>query len=91
MQPVADLLGRKLHQVLVDDVADMLEIGGERDDVDGAPAVLVVELAARETREVELDRLVQLVDVVVRRLDLAAQLVVVLLEDPQGLAPASAR
>jgi hypothetical protein len=44
--PGPDLLGRELHQVLVDNVADMLEVGRERDDVDRTPAVLVVELAA---------------------------------------------
>src|SRR5690606_41743320 len=32
LQPVADLLVGELHQVLVDDVADMLEICGESDE-----------------------------------------------------------
>ena len=38
---VLDLLGGQFHQVLVDDVADMLEIGREGDDLDIALAFLV--------------------------------------------------
>ena len=45
LQLVTDLLVRQLHQVLVDDVADMLEVGGEGDDVDGAAAVLVASVS----------------------------------------------
>ena len=40
---VLDLLGGELHQVLVDDVADMLEVDGEGNDLHGAAPVGVVE------------------------------------------------
>ena len=72
-QIVLDLLGRQLHQVLVDDVADMLEIGGEGQHVDGAPRIGIVELLAADPDDVELDRLVQLVDRVVHALDVFAE------------------
>ena len=66
---VLDLLGGELHQVLVDDVADMLEVGGEGQDLDVALAFLLAELGARGLDQVELDRLVELVDRVVGGLD----------------------
>ena len=72
-QAAFDLLGRELHQVAVDDVADMLEIGGEGQDLDAAMALLGLELLLAEPRQIELDRLVQRVDRVVRRLDLLDQ------------------
>ena len=81
LQLLSDLLGGELHQVLVDDVADMLEIGGEGDDVDGPLAVLVVQLAARQPGQIELDRLMQGVDDIVRRFDFLPQNVVVVLEN----------
>ena len=59
----------ELHQVLVDDVADMLEVGGEGQDLDVALAVLLAELGARGLDEVELDRLVEPVDRVVGGFD----------------------
>src|SRR5690606_1628097 len=39
--PVLYLLGGELHEVLVDDVADMLEVGREADDVGGATPLLL--------------------------------------------------
>jgi len=33
LEPALDLLGRKLAQILVDDIADMLEVDGEGDDL----------------------------------------------------------
>lgn len=43
---LADLLLGELAQVLVDDVADMLEIGDQGDDLEQAPALLLGELVA---------------------------------------------
>ena len=43
---VLDLLGGEFHQVLVDDVADMLEIRREGQNLDVAPAVLLAEFVA---------------------------------------------
>src|SRR5215217_5890822 len=41
---LADLLGGELHQVLVDDVADVLEVRGESQDFDEAAALVVGHL-----------------------------------------------
>jgi len=44
------LLAGELHQILVDDVADMLEVGGEGDDVGGTPSFRLIEAGARYPR-----------------------------------------
>src|SRR3546814_9072896 len=64
---VLDLLAGQLHQVLVDDVADVLEVGGEREDLHAAGALGGVQLLVVQPGEVELDGLVQAVDDVVDR------------------------
>src|SRR5262245_62715298 len=38
-----DLLGRQLGEVLIDDVADVLEVNAERDDLHGAAALPFVK------------------------------------------------
>src|SRR6266478_7452588 len=45
--PVLDFPASKFHQVLVDDVADMFEVDGERDDFHGATTVLLIKALAR--------------------------------------------
>src|SRR3546814_6523628 len=50
---VLDLLAGQLHQVLVDDVADVLEVGGEVEDLHAAPALLRVQLLVVELRSEE--------------------------------------
>jgi len=62
---VLDPLLRDLQQGIVDDIADMLQVGGEGDQLDATVTVLFVELVAAHPCEIELDRLVQCVDVVV--------------------------
>src|SRR3546814_14954143 len=71
VQPVLDLLGCQLHQALVNDVADMLEIRGEGHDVAAPAAVFLAERFAADFGEVQLDRLVPAVARVVHMLDLA--------------------
>ena len=58
-------------KILVDDVADVLEVDGEGDDLHGAVALALVEAAARQLGHVELDGLVELVDDVVHARDFA--------------------
>ena len=70
-------LRRELAQILVDDVADMLEIDGERHDLHGAAALALVERVARELGDVELDRLVEPVDDIVQARHVAGELAVV--------------
>ena len=72
-----DLLGGKLGEVLVDDVADVLQVDGKGDDLHGPVALALVEAAARELGHEELDRLVELVDRVVHARDLARECTVV--------------
>ena len=64
-QPVPDLLGGELDQVLVDDVADMLEVGGEGDDLHRPAAFRLAHVLLADLGQVQLDRLVQPVDDVV--------------------------
>jgi hypothetical protein len=51
---VLDLPAGELHQILVDDVANVFEVYGERDDLHGAAAILFVEALARELGDIEL-------------------------------------
>ena len=60
-------------RVLVDDVADMLEVDGEGDDLHRPLSLALVETAAGEFGDVELDRLVKAVDAVVHLRDLVDQ------------------
>jgi len=84
---VLDLFLGELDQVLVDDVADMLEVGGEGDDLHAAAAAgFAQHLLAAELHQVDLDRLVQLVDHVVALADLARELAVVGAEHGQRVA-----
>ena len=64
-QLTADLLLRQLEQALVDDVADVLEIGRERQDLRGVAALVGGQRLAADVGDEQLDRLVQLVDAIV--------------------------
>ena len=68
-----DLLGGKLGEILIDDIADVLQVDGEGDDLHGPVALALVEAAARQLGDVELDGLVELVDHVVHARHLAHQ------------------
>src|SRR5205823_13487715 len=68
-----DLLAGKLGEVLVDDVADVLQVDAEGDNLHGPVALALVEAAARQLGDVELDRLIELVDHVVYARDLAGE------------------
>ena len=83
---LADLLLGELAQVLVDDVADMLEIGDQGDDLEQAAALLLGQLVARDLDEIELDRLVDGVDPVIGLGDGAGELELVLLQQGHGVA-----
>jgi hypothetical protein len=65
-----DFLGRNLAQVLVDDVARVLQVDREGDDLHGAAALAVIKAAARKLGDVKLDRFVQPIDGVVHPRDL---------------------
>ena len=78
-----DLLFLEVDQHALDDVADLLQVDRERHDVGPAPAFLLVERLARDLREVELHRGVQLVDDVVLLPQPRGQRAVVGLHDRQ--------
>src|SRR3954452_16625215 len=80
------LLRRKLEQRLVDDVADVLEVGREQDEVEGAARLLLRERVAGQAREVKLDLLLEAVDRVVEALHRLAPLLAVVAEGEDGLA-----
>src|SRR5713226_7755799 len=61
LEPALDLLGRELAQILVDDVAHMLEIDGKGDDLHRPLSLALVEAAARQFGHIKLDRLVETV------------------------------
>ena len=84
---------RLLHQLVLDvlqdaldDVADLLHVDRERDDVGPAAALLLRERLARDLRQVELDRRIELVDRVVELAQLLRELQVVLAQHRQDAA-----
>lgn len=72
-----DLLLSKLHQILVDNVADVLQVDRERDDLHGTLTVPFVQTLAGEPCHIELDRLIELVDRVVHPADLGDKAAIV--------------
>src|ERR1700751_465665 len=60
-----DLLARQLHQILVDDVADMLKVDGEGDYFHGASPIPIIQALTGHFGDVEFYRLVQSIDDVV--------------------------
>ena len=63
--------------MLIDNVADMFEVDGERDDLHGAPPILIVEALAGHSGYIELDRLIQAINDVVHARDLGNEPAVV--------------
>ena len=77
LEAALDLLGRELAQILVDDVADMFEVDGKGNDLHRPLSLALVEAAAGQLGDIELDRLVEAVDAVVHPRDLVDQRAVV--------------
>ena len=74
-QPLLDLLGGDLAQALVQDVADVLEVDREGEDVRAAPGVgLAQALLAADRGQMQLDGVVQRVERVVHGGSLASSL-----------------
>ena len=59
------LLGGQLHEILVDDIADVLQIDREGDDAHRTSTALLVETFARDLGHVELDGFVKAIHRVV--------------------------
>ena len=62
---VLDLLVGQLHQILVDDVADMFEVDGEGDYLHGASSIPIIKAFAGHFGDVEFYRFVQFIDDIV--------------------------
>src|SRR5207247_1266008 len=83
---LVELLAGELHQVLVHDVADVLEVADEGDEPD-----LLAEQIGRhgllpQARQEELDLALEVVELVVAALHVLEQLLVVPLEHAHGVA-----
>ena len=74
---VLDLLRGELHQILVDDVPNMLNVDGKRNDFCGALTVSIVETFTSYFCYVELYRFVQAIDYIVHTADFENQLPII--------------
>jgi hypothetical protein len=54
-----DLLSREFHEVFVDDISDVFEVDGKRDDLRGAPSISIIEALAGQLGYIEFCRPVQ--------------------------------
>ena len=80
-EPLLDLLGSDLAQALVQDVADVLEVDGEGQNVRATLGVgLAQPILAADGRQVQLHGVVQVVERVVHRRELGQQLAIVVLQ-----------
>src|SRR6202048_3523066 len=71
------LLSSQLHQILVDNFADMFEIDGEGDYLHGASSIPIIKAFAGQLGDVEFYRFVQSIDDVVYARDFGRELAVV--------------
>jgi hypothetical protein len=77
LRPLLDLLVLDVDQHALDDVADLLHVDGEADDVGPAAAFFLGQRLARDLGQVVLDRRIELVDGVVHLAQFFGQLEVV--------------
>ena len=84
--PCLRFLAASAQQALVDDVADMLEIGGEEHHLEHLGALGRRELVLHQPGEVKLDRLLVGVDLVLERRHLLGAAAVALVEGQDRLA-----
>ena len=83
--PALHLLRHEFQQVLVDNVADMLEIYSEGDHFHGPSTILIAQAGPRNARHIELHRLVQLIHRIVHIGDVLDQLAIVSFKRDQTL------
>src|SRR6202047_4258543 len=62
LESALDLFHRQFAQVLVDDIAHVLKIDGEGNDLHRPPSLAFIETSARKFGHIKLDRLVETVD-----------------------------
>src|SRR5256885_4555321 len=82
---LVELLPPELHQVLVDDVADVLEVADDRDQTDLLAREVRPHRVAAEARQEELDLALEKVHLVVASLDVLQELLVLAREDHELL------
>ena len=83
LRPFLIFLSSMSMQDALDDVADLLHVDGEADDVGPAPAFLLAQRLARDLGQVVLDGRVELVDRVVELAQFLGQPQVVVLDHAQ--------
>jgi hypothetical protein len=83
---LVDLLAGELHEVLVHDVANVLEIADERDQPDLARRHVGAHGLAAEPGEEDLDLALEVVELIVAPLDLLQQLPIVSPQHLEGVA-----
>ena len=67
--PALDLLGRELHQILVDDVPDMFQVDRKGDDLHGPVSVLLIQALSGELGDIQFHGLIEPVHRVVHPAD----------------------
>ena len=83
---LVELLASELHQVLVDDVPDVLQIADDGDEADLLAAEIGAHRVASQARQEQLDLPLQEVDLVIPPLHVLQQLVVAAGEDDRHVA-----
>src|SRR6059036_1379749 len=83
---LVELLATELHQVLVDDVPDVLEVADHRDQPDLLAAEVRAHRVTPQAREEELDLALEEIGLVVAPLDVLEQFVVAAGEDHRHVA-----
>ena len=84
--PLVELLAGEVHEVLVDDVADVLEVADERDEADLLARELGSHGVPAEPGEKQLDLALEEVDLIVALLDFLQERLVVGAEDLHSVA-----
>ena len=82
---LVELLAGQLHEVLVHDVADVLEVADEGDERDLLPGEIGGHGLLPEAGEEELDLPLEVVELVIAPLDILQQLLVVRAQDGHGI------
>ena len=83
MPSLLDLLVFDVLDHALDNVADLLHVDGEADDIRPAPAFFFAERLARDFRQVVLDRGIEIVDGVIKFAQLVGELAIILAQHGQ--------
>jgi hypothetical protein len=74
---ILDLLCRKLHQVFIDNIADVLKVDGKRDNLHCTATFAIIQALPGDFCDVEFDRFMKFINRIVCAFDLGHQLTVI--------------